>query len=134
MLSGTSRSPSEVLGKCPMKLGTVTIDKITINAVMAGAKPEFLPVIIAAMECFVGENGPGQAGERFFNTLGSSGSFNLVIMANGPIVKEINMNYGMGLFGHGWRANNTIERAVRLSTINIGHCWPREEIAMGVPV
>jgi len=125
MLTGTSRSPDEVLGKCPLKLGTVTIEKIAINAVMAGAKPEYLPVIIGAMECFVGESGPGEEGEFFFHTLGSSGAFNLVIMVNGPIVEKINMNSGMGLFGHGWRANNTIGRAVRLSTINIGHCWPR---------
>ncbi len=125
MLTGTGRSPDEVLGKCPLKLGTVTIEKIAINAVMAGAKPEYLPVIIGAMECFVGESGPGKPGEMFFHTLGSSGAFNLVIMVNGPITEEINMNSGMGLFGHGWRANNTIGRAVRLSTINIGHCWPR---------
>jgi hypothetical protein len=125
MLSGTSRSPDEILGKCPLKLGVVTIKKIAINAVMAGAKPEYLPVIIAAMECFVGESGPGQNGEFFFHTLGSSGAFNLVIMVNGTIANEINMNSGMGLFGHGWRANNTIGRAVRLSTLNIGHCWPR---------
>jgi hypothetical protein len=125
MLGGTSRSPDEVLGKCPLKLGTVTVEKIAINAVMAGAKPEYLPVIITAMECFVGESGPGQEGEFFFHTLGSSGAFNLVIMVNGPIAKEIDMNSGMGLFGHGWRSNNTIGRAVRLSTLNIGHCWPR---------
>jgi hypothetical protein len=126
MLTGTNRSLDEVLGKCPMKLGTVTIEKVAVNAVMAGAKPEYLPVIIGAMESFVAENGPGGAGERFFNTLGSSGSFNLVIMVNGPIAKEINMNSGIGLLGHGWRSNNTIGRAVRLSTLNIGHCWPRE--------
>jgi hypothetical protein len=92
---------------------------------MAGAKPEYLPVIIAAMEAFVGESGKGQDGEFFFHTLGSSGAFNLVIMVNGPIAKEIDMNCGVGLFGHGWRSNNTIGRAIRLSTINIGHCWPR---------
>jgi hypothetical protein len=125
ILSGTGRSPQEILGKCPLKLGTVTIEKIAINAVMAGAKPEYLPVIIAAMEAFVGETGPGKQGEFFFHTLGSSGAFNLVIMVNGLIAREINMNSGMGLFGHGWRSNNTIGRAVRLSTLNIGHCWPR---------
>ena len=125
MLSGTSRSPQEVLGKCPLKLGTVTIEKIAINAVMAGAKPEFLPVIITAMECFICESGHDQKGEYFFHTLGSSGAFNLVIMVNGPMAKEIDMNSGIGLFGHGWRSNNTIGRAVRLSTLNIGHCWPR---------
>lgn len=125
MLTGTNRAPDEVLGKCPLKLGTVTIEKIAINAVMAGARPEYLPVIISAMEAFVGESGKGKDGEYFFHTLGSSGAFNLVIMVNGPIAKEINMNSGMGLFGHGWRSNNTIGRAVRLCTLNIGHCWPR---------
>lgn len=126
MLSGTSRRPNEFLGKCPMKLGNVTIDKLAINSVMAGARPEYFPAIIAAMDCFVGESGPGQMGEYFFHTLGSSGAFNLVILMNGPLAEEINMNSGMGLFGHGWRANNTIGRAVRLSTITIGHTWPRE--------
>jgi hypothetical protein len=125
MMQGTDRSLSERLGKCPLKLGITTIEKIAINAVMAGAKPEYLPVIIGAMESFVSESGAGKDGEFFFHTLGSSGAFNLVIMVNGPIASEINMNYGMGLFGHGWRSNNTIGRAVRLSTINIGHCWPR---------
>lgn len=126
MLSGTSRRPEQMLGKCPMKFGNVTIEKLAINAVMAGARPEYFPAIITAMECFVGESGPGQKGEYFFHTLGSSGAFNLVILMNGPMVKEISMNSGMGLFGHGWRANNTIGRAVRLSTITIGQTWPRE--------
>jgi len=126
MLSGTTRRPDELLGKCPMKLGNVTIQKLAINSVMAGARPEYFPAIISAMECFVGESGPGQKGEYFFHTLGSSGAFNLVILMNGPLAKEINMNSGMGLFGHGWRANNTIGRAVRLSTITIGQTWPRE--------
>ena len=125
MLTGTNRSPYEVLGKCPMKLGTVTIEKVAVNAVMAGARPEYLPVIIGAMESFVAENGPGGDGGRL-QYPGLVGSFNLVIMVNGPIATEINMNSGIGLFGDGWRSNNTIGRAVRLSTINIGHCWPRE--------
>jgi len=126
MLSGTSRRSTELLGKCPMKLGNVTVQKLAINSVMAGARPEYFPAIITAMECFVGENGPGQKGEYFFHTLGSSGAFNLTIVMNGPLAKEIDMNSGMGLFGHGWRANNTIGRAVRLSTITIGQTWPRE--------
>ncbi|MBN1189518.1 MAG: hypothetical protein JXA46_07190 [Dehalococcoidales bacterium] len=124
MMKGTSRSPDEKLGKCPLKMGTATVRKIAINSVMAGAKPEYLPVILAAMDGFISESGKGKDGEFLFHTLGSSGAFNLVIMVNGPVVKEININSGMGLFGHGWRSNNTIGRAVRLSTINIGYCWP----------
>lgn len=112
MLSGTSRRPEEVLGTCPLKHGIVTIEKIAINAVMAGARPEYLPAIIAIMEAFVTESGPGQDGEYFFHTLGSSGGFTLIIMVNGPIAKEINMNSGIGFLGDCWRANSTIGRAV----------------------
>jgi hypothetical protein len=54
----------------------------------------------------------------------SAGSFNLLIVVSGPIVKEIGMHSGIGFMGHGWRANNTIGRAIRLSTLNIGHIWP----------
>ncbi len=118
MLSGTSRSPGEVIGKVRPKLGVATVEKIAINAVMAGAKPEYLPVIIAAMEALTDEN---------FDTLhviASAGSFTFLIVVSGPIVKEIGMQGGIGFLGHGWRANNTIGRAVRLSTLNIGQVWP----------
>jgi len=120
MLGGTSRSPGEVIGTVAPKNGTATVEKIAINAVMAGAKPEYLPVIIAAMEGLT---------EKSFDLLHlstSSGSFTLIIMVNGPIAKEINMNSRIGFLGHGWRANNTIGRAVRLSMLNIGHLWPAE--------
>jgi hypothetical protein len=123
MLKGTSRSPSEVIGKIPMKSGTATIEKIAINAVMAGAKPEYLPVVIAAMEAFVA---PGYTGMGFWHMMGSAGAFTLAIQVNGPIAKEINMNSGIGYLGDCWRANNTIGRSVRLATRNIGHTWPAE--------
>lgn len=56
MLAGTRRSPDEVMGRVPYRNGLATVEKIAINAVMAGAKPEYLPVIIAAMECLVEES------------------------------------------------------------------------------
>jgi hypothetical protein len=123
MLKGTSRSPSEVIGKIPMKSGIATIEKIAINAVMAGAKPEYFPVIITAMEAFVA---PGYTGMGFWHMMGSAGSFTLTIQVNGPIAKEINMNSGIGFLGDCWRANSTIGRSVRLATRNIGHTWPAE--------
>ncbi len=116
MLKGTSRSPEEVIGKVPMKSGIATIEKIAVNAVMAGAKPEYLPVIIAAMEAFCSGD--------FWHMMGSSGGFTLIIMVNGPIAKEIDMNSGIGFLGDCWRANSTIGRSVRLATRNIGHTWP----------
>jgi hypothetical protein len=87
---------------------------------MAGAKPEYLPVIIAAMEGLMDKN------FDLLHVMTSSGSFNLLIMVNGPVAKEINMNSGIGFLGHGWRANNTIGRALRLSLLNLGHLWPAE--------
>lgn len=118
MLTGTKRSPQEVLGKINPKQGTATIEKIAINAVMAGAKPEYLPVIISIIEILTDD--------RFddLHVLASAGSFGLLIVVSGPIAKELNMNSGIGFLGHGNRANNTIGRAVRLATLNIGRTWP----------
>jgi hypothetical protein len=119
MLAGTKRSPDEVIGRVPYRNGIATVEKIAINAVMAGARPEYFPIIISAMECLAEEG-------TYTHMMSSEGSFTLMIMVSGPIVREINMNSGVGLLGHGWQANNTIGRAVRLSLINIGYLWPGE--------
>jgi hypothetical protein len=119
MLGGTSRSSDEILGRVPYRNGIATVEKIAVNAVMAGAKPEYFPVILAAVECLTEES-------TFTHMMSSEGSFTLAIIVSGPIAREIEMNCGVGLLGHGWRANNTIGRAVRLSLINIGSLWPGE--------
>jgi hypothetical protein len=124
MLAGTTRSPDEIVGAFPSPdglavIGTATLEKIAINSVMAGAKPEYFPVIVAAIE--------GLTDKAFSpHVFTSEGSFTLLITVNGPIAKRIDMNSGIGLLGHGWRANNTIGRAVRLSLINIGNLRPAE--------
>ena len=118
MLSGTTRSPDEVIGTMKPKLGTATIEKIAVNAVMAGAKPEYFPVIIAAMEVILDPD------FDHLHVLASAGSFSFMIVVSGPIAKEINMNSGIGFLGHGWRANSSIGRSIRLATINIGRTWP----------
>jgi hypothetical protein len=120
MLTGTSRSPTEVIGTVAPKNGIATVEKIAVNAVMAGAKPEYLPVIIATMA--------GLADKSFdlLHVMASTGSFTLQIVVSGPIAKEIGMHSGIGLLGYGWRANNTIGHALRLNLINLGHLWPGE--------
>ena len=85
---------------------------------MAGAKPEYLPVIIAAVE---GLADP-QFDDLHFTT--STGSFNLLIAVSGPIVKELSMNNGVGMLSYGNRANATIGRAIRMCIINFGQTWP----------
>jgi len=119
MLSGTSRSPNEVIGvPVVAKGGKATIEKIAINAVMAGAKPEFLPVIIAAMEVLTDKN------YHLIHLQASAGGISPLIFVNGPIATELGINSGIGYLGHGNRPNNTIGRAVRLCLINLGHMWP----------
>ncbi len=118
MLSGTRRPPDEVIGYVTPANSVATVEKIAVNAVMAGARPEYLPVIIAAMEGLT---------DKDFDLLhvqASTGNFTLAIIVSGPIAKEINMNSGIGYLGHGWRANNTIGRAVRLCMTNLGRVWP----------
>jgi hypothetical protein len=118
MLKGTSRSPDEILGTVAPKNGVATVEKIAINAVMAGAKPEYLPVILTAMECITDPDYDD------LHVMTSTGSFNFAIMVTGPIAEELNINAGIGFLGYGWRANSTIGRALRLALINIGRVWP----------
>jgi len=120
MLTGTNRSPQEVIGTVAPKNGVATIEKIAVNAAMAGAKPEYLPVIIAAME------GLTEKSFDLLHVMTSTGAFTLAIQVNGPIAKEIDMNSGIGFLGYGWRANSTIGHALRLCLINFGHLWPAE--------
>jgi hypothetical protein len=118
MLKATNRSPDEIIGTVAPKNGIATIEKIAINSVMAGARPEYLPVIIAAME------GITDPDYDDLHVMTSTGSFNFAIMVTGPIAKEININSGIGFLGYGWQANSTIGRALRLALINIGRVWP----------
>lgn len=111
MLAGTSRSPGEKIGIMYPRLGIATVEKIAINAVMAGAKPEYLPVIIAAIECVTDKN---------FNLYHIVTGPVPVIWISGPIVEEIGMNAGIGYLSPGYRANSTIGRAVAMCMINIG--------------
>jgi hypothetical protein len=122
MLKATSLPPDTILGTIQVHDGScdlvnVTVKKVAVNAVMAGAKPEYFPVIIAAMK---GISDKGFSSHVF----SSDASFNLLIAVSGPIAKKIGMHSGTGLLGHGWRANNTIGRAVRLCMNNIGNLKP----------
>lgn len=118
MLKGTTRKPDEVLGTIAPRDGLATVKKIAINSVMAGAKPEYFPVILTAMEILADKDFDDR------HVLQSAGGFTLMIVVTGPIAKELEIRSGLGLLGHGWRPNNTIGRAIRLSTLNIGHSWP----------
>jgi len=118
MLSGTKRDPSEVLAKIPPTWGEATIEKVAINAVMAGCLPEYMPVIIAAVAAMCDEK--FRLGEIQPTTHPGAP----LIIVNGPIAKKLGINSKAGAFGPCWRANATIGRAIRLILLNIGGAYP----------
>ena len=121
MLAASDRAPDEVIGgKVGGRLGIPTVEKVAINAVMAGAKPEYFPVILAAMEGYAQDL---ENRQEMFHGLTSGGAFGFALVVSGPIVKEIGMNSGAGFFGGGSHANNTIGRAFRMCMLTLGHNW-----------
>lgn len=118
MLSGTKRPPDAQGLFLPPLMGEATPRKIAINAVMAGCLSEYLPILITAVEALA-EPKYGLAHRQVTTHAGAP-----LLILNGPIVKELELNYGSGLFGPGWRANATLGRAIRLILINIGGAIP----------
>ena len=120
MLSGTTRDRSELVGQVAPNYGRATVEKIGVNAVMAGCRPDYLPVVLAAVEA---------ACDPAFNLHGLSTSTHFsapLIVVNGPIRGRIGLNCSFGVFGPGYRANATIGRALRLVMINVGGVKPGE--------
>jgi hypothetical protein len=114
MLEGTTRSPSERVAVVPPDLADCTVEKVAINAVMAGCKPEYLPVVLAAVE--------GACSDEFniHGLLATTMPAAPILIVNGPIAKAIGMNSGINVFGQGNRANSTIGRALQLVIRNVG--------------
>lgn len=114
MLAATARAPDETLGEMPPNYGRLTVEKVAINAAMAGCRPEYLPVVLAAAEC---------ACDPVFNLHGVATSTHFsapLILVNGPVRTRIGLNSSFGVFGPGYRANATIGRTLRLLMINLG--------------
>lgn len=114
MLEGTTRAADEVVAIVPPDLVACTVEKVAINAVLAGCLPEYLPVVLAAVEaaCTDEFNGHGLLATTYF-----SGP---VVIVNGPIRRAIGMNSGGNVLGQGNRANATIGRALQLVIRNVG--------------
>jgi len=120
MLAQTERAPDEIIGKMRLRGGIITVEKIAINAVMAGAKPEYFPVVLAAMEAYAG--GYTYA-KMFHHAFSTGGPYGFVMVLAGPIVEELGIldNDMSGTSGAGNYALNTIGRAIRMCVRNIGH-------------
>ena len=117
-VAASGRARDELVAEVPPNFGRATVEKIAVNAVMAGCRSEYLPVVLAAVEAMCDER---------FCLLGVSGTTDAVaplVIVNGPIRDALDINSGAGVFGPGWRANATIGRAVRLCWVNIGGARP----------
>ena len=129
MLEGTTRDGQDIVATVPPDLNDVTVEQVAINAVMAGCKPEYFPVVLAAVEAACSDqfNMHGLLATTYF-----SGP---IIVVNGPIAERIGMNSRGNVFGQGNRANSTIGRALQLVVRNLGGGRPGgvDMALMGTP-
>jgi hypothetical protein len=112
-LEAAQLTPDQILGVEPTKGAVITAEKAAINAVMAGCRPEYMPVVAAAAEAIT---------EDQFNLHGISVSTmgaGILLMVNGPIADQLEINSAESVFGPGHRANATIGRAIRLIVSNV---------------
>jgi hypothetical protein len=114
MLTGTTRAPDDIVAVVPPDLVEITVEKVAINAVMAGCKPEYLPWVIAAVEAVCTDE------FNIHGVLATTMPVGPVIICNGPGTRKIGMNSGVNVLGQGNRANSTIGRAVQLVVRNVG--------------
>jgi hypothetical protein len=120
MLQGTTRKPDEVIGMVPPDLVPCTVEKVAINAVLAGCKPEYMPVVLAAVEAaLIDEFG-------MHGLLCTTMFAGPVVIVNGPVARRIGINSGVNALGQGTRANATIGRALQLVIRNVGGGRPGE--------
>ena len=122
MLAHSRRSRHELVARVAPGFGAATVERIAINAVMAGCDPEYLPVLIAATEAIA---------DAEFNLQGIQATTNPVavwLVLNGPVVQQLQVNAGFNCIGQGHWANATLGRALRLILRNdrlIGGLWLR---------
>ena len=114
MLATTRRPREQLVAEVPPNYGRATVEKLAVNAVMAGCRADYFPVVLAVVEA---------ACDPAFNLHGQSGTTNAaspLIILNGPVRQRLGINCAAGVFGPGYRANATIGRALRLIMINLG--------------
>lgn len=113
LLAAGVSDPQEIIGSVPQRGISVTVEQLAINAVMAGCKPGYFPVVLSAAECLL---------DPTFNAhtaCTSTGGAALCVLVSGPLAAELGMNGGLNALGPGNRANATIGRALRLMAANV---------------
>ena len=118
ILKGTSRKPDELLGMVPPRMGALTVELVAIHAAMAGCKPEYMPVLIAALEALLDP----KANWRGLTTTTATSS--VLVIVNGPIIYEIGVASRQGAAGSGHHANASIGYAINLIADIVGGSKP----------
>jgi hypothetical protein len=118
MLAAGGLRGDEVIGEIAGRNTVVVADKVAINAVMAGCRPEYLPVVVAAIR------GLCHPDFAYHGPASSTGGSAIVLIVNGPLARRLGINAGNNAFGQGHRANATIGRAVRLTMMNVMNTRP----------
>jgi len=118
MLKGTNRKPDEVIGQVPPRMGCLTVELVAAHAVMAGCKPEYMPLLISALEALLAPEANWRA------ALTTTGTTESVVIVNGPIVQEIGLARGQGAAGKGHHPNATIGYAINLIAYIVGGSKP----------
>src|SRR5213594_4069117 len=113
MLEAARLAPQQQVAFITNRVVSITAEKVAINAVMAGCKPEYMAVVVAAVE------GIGDPAWSYHGPGTSTGGAAVLMIVNGPIARELDINCGDNLFGPGWRANLSIGRALRLVMRNV---------------
>ena len=129
-VAASGRGADEVVGLIPPRKGRATVAVIAANAVMAGCRPEYMPVILAAVEGMLEPSYPLEFMQVTTNPMTP------FLLVNGPVRRRLEINFGTGCLGPGWRANSTIGRAIRLIMINIGGALPGvySKVSFGSPL
>jgi hypothetical protein len=118
MLAAAGLKGADVLGEIPGRNTVVTADKVAINTVMAGCRPEYAPVVVAALRALC------RPEFAYHGPASSTGGSAMVLIVNGPIIRRLLINSGNNALGQGHRANATIGRAVRLTMMNVMNTRP----------
>ena len=120
MLAAVARDAKDTTGPIPPRMRSATLEKLAINSVMAGCKPAYFPVVLAAVEAVLDEACRLHAIQTATNNTAP------LLIINGPVIEQLALNAGGNVFGQGTRANATIGRALQLILRNIGGDVPGE--------
>lgn len=118
MVQASGLPPTQQIGVLDPRKGMATVERLAINAVMAGCRPAYMPLLVAVAQVMA------DPGYDMHGSMVTTGLNAPLIVVSGPIIKDLNLNFSYSTMGPGWKSNSSIGRAARLFIINIAQAWP----------